>query len=82
MGDNFTPALVVEGPSNSVWFVAARCVGTTNIQQVAVHMQGKAVNVQMETYSRVGQSWRVHPTVTSSVIALQHKIQNVIDNEK
>jgi len=65
--EGFTPALAIEGPSNSVWFIAARCIDTNTMQQVAVHMSGQVVNVQMEHYRRAAEGWQSHPMLRSGV---------------
>ena len=80
--EGFTPTLAIEGPSNSVWFVAARCIDTNTVQQVAVHVSGQVVNIQMEHYRRAAEGWQAHPMPRSGVTGLQRRIEDEVAKEK
>jgi hypothetical protein len=76
--EHFTPTRVIVGTSNSVWFVAARCLLTNTIDLVTVQVSGQAVSVQMEHYLHTAEGWHVHPMPRSGVTDLQRKIEDEV----
>jgi hypothetical protein len=80
--EKFTPTVAIEGPSNSVWFVASRIFGAKAIEQVIVNVHGKTVNVQMATYEPFAQGWKRNNVPPSLVVNLQSKIENEVGKEK
>jgi hypothetical protein len=80
--EKFTPTVEIEGPSNSVWFVASRVFGAKGIEQVIVNVHGKTANVQMATYVHDGRGWHRNNGPSVVVTDLQRKIENEVGKEK
>ena len=80
--EKFTPTVEIEGPNNSVWFIAARVFGAKGIEQVIVNVHGKTANVQMATFVRDDRGWHRNNGPSAVVTDLQHKIENEVGKEK
>ena len=80
--EHFTPTRVIEGPGNSVWFVAARSLATNTIDLATVQVSGQVVTAQMEHYVRTAEGWHVRSLPTSGVTDLQRKIEDELSKVK
>ena len=80
--EKFTPTVEIEGPNNSVLFIAARVFGAKGIEQVIVNVHGKTANVQVATYVHDDRGWHRNNGPAAVVTDLQHKIENEVGKEK
>jgi hypothetical protein len=79
--EGFTPTTAIEGPSNSVWFVAARVIGANLVEQVMVNVHGHAVIVQIASCQRAAQGWQ-RREAPGAVTDLQRKIEKEVGAEQ